>query len=420
MHLTYSILYFFAFLFLFPFEYLKRPKELRKRWLRERLGSLPSVSKTVWIHAVSVGEVIASVPLIEKLREKYPSAGVVVSTVTDTGQKVARERLGNNADIIYAPFDLPFAVKKSVKHIMPSVFIIMETELWPNIIATLGRRNIPVLLMNGRISEKSFKGYRKLKFFMKDVLGSISLFCMQNSAYAQRIKLLGADAGRVKITGSFKFDTKPPGAVPGWTGILKGPVIIAGSTHRGEEALMLDAYSKLKNDFERLNLIVAPRHPERFREVEELLKRKGLQYIKRSELKSGNELSAESSGFARCPSPAVIILDVMGELSSVYGASGIAVMGGSFIEHGGQNPLEPAYWGKAVVCGPHMENFPFIEEFYSSGGAVKTEPAGLYGTLKELLSAPVKVSSMGKTARELYLKNSGAAEKAARIIGEYL
>lgn len=411
MYLIYSILYFLALLFLFPFEYLKRPKELRKRWIRERFGffhasPITHHSSRIWIHAVSVGEVIASVPLVKKIKARYPSAEIVVSTVTDTGQKVANERMGDIARIIYVPFDLPFMIRNTVKNIRPSLFIIMETELWPNIIRILSRLGVPVLLMNGRISEKSFDGYKKLRFFIKDVLKNMSLFCMQNELYADRIKALGAEHDKVRITGSFKFDTRPSSSAPEWTKILQGPVIIAGSTHRTEEDLIIDAYIKLKTDFPELNLIVAPRHPERFKEVEELIRKKGMEYVKRSDV----------TGHGSRVTGVVILLDVIGELSSAYGACDVAIMGGSFIEHGGQNPLEPAYWGKAIVCGPHMENFPFIDEFYKSGAALKADSEGLYESLKEVLSSSERMSSMGKIANELYEKNSGATERAMEII----
>jgi 3-deoxy-D-manno-octulosonic-acid transferase len=447
MYLTYSILYLIALLFLFPFEYLKRPKELRRRWLKERSGFFDAQlltldSQRIWIHAVSVGEVIAAVPLIKKIKERHPAAEVIVSTVTDTGQKVARERIGNIARIVYVPFDLPFAVNSALKKIKPSLFIIMETELWPNAIRILSRSGVPVLLMNGRISEKSFGGYKKLRFFIKDVLKNVSIFCMQNELYAERIKKLGAEPDKIKTIGNFKFDTRPSSTLPKWTKLISSQLsvdrsrtdkreftIIAGSTHRTEEELIIDAYIKLKQDFPHLNLIVAPRHPERFREVEDLTKKKDLEYIKRSELANSDlahsswlmdanksyELN-EPSVMSYQLSGVIILLDVIGELSSVYSACDVAIMGGSFIEHGGQNPLEPAYWGKAIVCGPHMENFPFIDDFYRGGGALKADSDNLYESLKSLLISSEKISFMGKAAKELYEKNSGATDRAMEII----
>mgnify|MGYP001066121400 CR=1 FL=1 len=225
MYLVYSIIYIIALFFILPFEYLKRPLHLRKRWIRERFGffssSLTPLTKKVWIHAVSVGEVIAAIPLVKKIKARYPSAEIVVSTVTDTGQKVANERMGDIARIIYVPFDLPIIIRNTVKNTRPSLFIIMETELWPNIIRILSRLGVPVLLMNGRISEKSFEGYKKLRFFIKDALSRMSLLCMQNELYADRIKAMGAESDKVKVIGNFKFDTKPSSPAPEWTKMLK-------------------------------------------------------------------------------------------------------------------------------------------------------------------------------------------------------
>lgn len=399
-------------LLLLPFEYARRPQSIRARWLREKLGSPDSLqrvsgSKTIWIHAVSMGEVIASVRFIKELKAGYSSANIIISTVTDTGQEIARERLSDIAGIVYIPFDLGFILKRFLRNIRPDIFIAVETELWPNIFRTLRQNRIPILIMNGRISEKSFKGYRKIRFFMRHVISCVDMFCMQEPVYAERIKGLGAEDNRVKVIGNFKFDTRPPDKLPEWAALLKGQVIIAGSTHATEEELIIEAYLKLKAVFSELNLIIAPRHPERFREVEEIVKTKGLAYLTRSGLNK-SAFNAQFTGF-------VMVLDVVGELATAYGISDIAVMGGSFIQHGGQNPLEPACWGKPVVCGPHMENFTFIEDFYKKGGAIKTDAEGLYTTLSELLSSDEKRKRTGEIARSLYNEKSGSVNRALEI-----
>jgi 3-deoxy-D-manno-octulosonic-acid transferase len=443
LYWLYSAFYAAALAFLLPIEYLKRSAEFRKRWLRERFGLYAGkrfTGRPIWIHAVSVGEVIASVPLIKRIKQRHPSLEIVISTVTDTGQKVALERAGTYAGIIYVPFDLPFAIKNALHHIRPSAFIIMETELWPYVIRILKESDVPVILMNGRLSERSYKRYKKLGFFIGKVLRNISLLCVQDDIYAGRFRNLGAEPERIKNIGSFKFDTRPSSDVPEWTEALCGPVIIAGSTHETEEELVLDAYLRLRAYLPHLNLIIAPRHPGRFKNVGELVTKKGLEYMKRSEFRKTSESEKGRNGeseqktvlsfpdspilsFPDSPCPAsglVVILDIIGELSALYGAADIAVMGGSFIEHGGQNPLEPAFWGKAIVCGPHMENFPFIEEFYSGGGAVRTDAVLLYGVLKDLLDSPEQMRRMGSIARELYEKNSGAVERAMELIEDYL
>lgn len=412
----YTVIYILVLIFLFPFEYLKRPVSIRKRWVREKTGffsdSLNTHKKpSIWIHAVSVGEVISTVTFIRQIKESYPDLDIIVSTVTDTGQKVAKDRLSDIARIIYVPFDIPYCIKKTINYFKPSLMIIMETEIWPNIIREFKKRYIPVIIVNGRISEKSFKGYKKLDFFMRDVLKNIDKFCMQNQLYAERMRKLGANSERISVSGNFKFDTRPPAEPPEWTKLLNGKVIIAGSTHHPEEEIILNTYVRLKADLPELILILAPRHPERFKEVEELVKKKALQYIKRSDLKS-NRLPLTGS--------IVVILDVIGELASLYGACDIAVIGGSFIKHGGQNPLEPAYWEKAIICGHSMENFPFIEEFYQGNAALKTDEANLYSSIYELLQSPERLLAMGREAKRLYEKNSGATDRVLTAVREYL
>lgn len=442
--LIYSILYLIALLFLLPFEYRKRPKEFRHRWLREKFGFIESAaeqqssraeakdaqtselpgfrtSRLIWIHAVSVGEVMAAIPLLKRLKERFPSANLIVSTITDTGQKIALEKTPDNTKVIYLPFDLGFILKRALSNLQPSLFIAMETELWPNLFRAIKKQGIPVMIMNGRISDDSFRGYKKIKFFMKDVIGCVDLFGMQDYVYAQRIKALGAPEDKIKVLGNFKFDTQPSGNIPEWTKLLARTVIVAGSTHRGEEELILSAYSDLKKDFPELNLIIAPRHPERFREVEELVKSKGLKYIKRSELASKLPgFRASRLGESPVETGLIVILDAMGELSSTYGACDIAIMGGSFIPHGGQNLLEPAYWAKPVICGPHMENFPFAKEFYEKGAAIEVDESGLFNKLKELLQSPEKRNATGNKAKELYNEKAGAVERAIKEIEKFL
>ncbi|TAL22659.1 MAG: 3-deoxy-D-manno-octulosonic acid transferase [Nitrospirae bacterium] len=415
--LIYSVLYLIALLFLLPFEYRKRPKEFRRRWLREKFGTFNFQLSTlnssiIWIHAVSVGEVMAAIPLLKRLKERFPSANLIVSTITDTGQRIALEKTPYNTKVIYLPFDLVFILKRALKSIQPSLFIAMETELWPNLFREVKKQGIPVMIMNGRISDDSFKGYKKIKFFMREIIGCVDLFGMQDSVYAQRIKALGAREDKIRVLGNFKFDTKPSENIPEWTKAITHPVIIAGSTHRGEEDLIIAAFTKLKTEFPELNLIIAPRHPERFTEVEELVKSKGFEYAKRSELKAeSREQRAEGQ---------IVILDAMGELSSTYAACDIAIMGGSFITHGGQNLLEPAYWAKPVICGPHMENFPFAKEFYEKGAAIEVDESGIVFRLKELLQSPEKRDAVGNKAKELYNEKAGAVDRAIKEIEKFL
>jgi 3-deoxy-D-manno-octulosonic-acid transferase len=409
MFWIYSFIYTIALLFLFIPQYLKRPKEYRRRWLREKLGYVPQLRQAIWIHAVSVGEVAASLTLLKRLREEYPAVPVMLSTITDTGQKIAIERAPSGTTVVYLPFDIGLALKRSLKRVSPVAFITIETEIWPNIIRVFSRRGIPVIMLNGRISEKSARGYRKIAFFMKDVFRYVKAFGMQSETDAQRLMEIGAAEDRITVTGNFKFDMGINPAVPSWTAALKGPVIVAGSTHKGEEELILSAFRENLSKVPTLKLILAPRHPERFAEAGEAVITIGLPLLKRSLLEKGNsDLSKFDHG--------VILLDTVGELSAVYSVADIAVIGKSFIGFGGQNPLEPAFWGKAIICGPHMENFPFIREFYSEGAAFEVEAAGLAKKMKELLGSPRRAAEAGKKARELYRKNSGAVGRAMEVI----
>jgi 3-deoxy-D-manno-octulosonic-acid transferase len=412
MYSLYSFIYLIAIIVLLPFEYLKRPREIRRKWLREKFGLIKEVKgEIIWIHAVSVGEVIAATPLIKRIKERYPSKSIVVSTITDTGQKVAKERSPDGTTILYLPFDMPSILKRVLNKVKPELLIVIETEIWPNLIRVFKENGIPVLLLNGRISENSFRGYRKVAFFMKRVLSPVDFFGMQGEEYADRIKRLGVDGKKVRTLGNFKFDTKPPGNIPAWTEKIGGQIITAGSTHDGEEELITEVYLALKKEFPELNLIIAPRHPERFKTVEDMLKSKGVSFVKRSEIDGVNGPSLKG---------AIILLDTVGELSSVYGISDIAIIGKSFRGLGGQNPLEPAYWSKPIVCGPHMENFPVVQEFYREGAALETKEEELYAKIKDLLLSPEKAKVIGSKAREVFGKNSGAVERAMEVIEGYI
>jgi 3-deoxy-D-manno-octulosonic-acid transferase len=424
MYLLYSLIYTIAIIFLLPFEYFKRPKDIRKRWLREKFGFLnsafvPHSSSLIWVHAVSVGEVMAALPMLKSLKKRYPSRGIILSTITDTGQKVAREGAPEDTIIVYLPFDIASILNTVLKRIKPEILIVIETELWPNLFRVFKENGIPVILFNGRISEGSFKGYRKVSFFMKRILSYVDFFGMQGEEYAERIRSLGANKSRVKTLGNFKFDTRPPSQIPEWTKRIKGPVIIAGSTYEREEEFLTSVYLELKKDFPDLNLIIAPRHPERFKGVEDMLSSKGISFIKRSAFSTQHSELSEATDWQTIKGM-IILLDTIGELSAVYGIADIAIIGKSFKGYGGQNPLEPAYWEKPILCGPHMENFPVIKDFYNAGAALEVNEEGLYAKLKELLRSPEKAKEIGSKAQELYRRNAGAVERAMEIIARYV
>lgn len=408
MFLIYSLLYTFAAIVLLLPEYLKRPKELRARWLREKLGYLPEASSAIWVHAVSVGEVNASIRLLQKLKTAYPDSTLILSTITDTGQKVAIEKVPAGAAVVYLPFDISFILRRCIARVHPRIFIVVETELWPNTFRIMWRAGIPIVVVNGRISERSSGGYRKISFFMKRVFSAVRSFGMQGEVDARRLVEIGAPKERVAVIGNFKFDMEMPGEVPSWAKSLGSPVIVAGSTHKGEEEIILKAFKENLGRFPGLRLILAPRHPERFREVEELLKSSGVSYAKRSEFSGASDADLHDKE--------IVLVDNVGELSMIYGAADIAVIGKSFNGTGGQNPLEPALWGKPIICGPHMENFPFIQDFYREGAAFQVEGTALAKKIKELLLLPDNARAAGIKARELLMRNSGAVDRAMEMI----
>jgi len=414
MHLIYSFIYCLALLFLFIPQYLKRPGDTRRRWLRNKLGIFdlkPCPQTTpVWVHAVSVGEVNAAITFIKRLRLKHPDLPLILSTMTDTGQKIAHERVTGNTSVVYLPFDLSMVLGRCLDKVRPKLLIVIETELWPNLFRAAAERNIPVIMLNGRISERSAKGYRKISFFMKRVLDYVTLFCMQGADDAERIRSVGADSGKVSVTGNFKFDMEIDPLLPDWLSRIKGRIIVAGSTHAGEEEMIIRAYSENLKFFPDLRLMIAPRHPERFEEAEEAVRRSGIKYLKYSDMQT-EKLSEEHR---------IILIDTMGQLTAAYGIAEIAVIGKSFLGEGGQNPLEPAFWGKPIICGPHMENFPFIAEFYAEGAAFEATVDSLTKKIKELLMNPEKAGAAGSRAKDLFRKNSGAVQRAVNIVTDML
>jgi 3-deoxy-D-manno-octulosonic-acid transferase len=407
MYFLYTVLYILACLLFVPYEYLKRPRDIRARWLKERLAIVSTQDRPfIWVHAVSVGEVNASTPLIRQLLKKMPSCRILLTTVTDTGQSVARRIFGDRIYVRYVPFDIGILLKRFISAWNIKALIIMETELWPNMIATAKRCSIPLLLVNGRLSEGAFKGYRKIKAFMHRLLGQLDYICAQNETYRDRFLTLGADPKRTIVTGNLKFDLSIESAIPEWTRYLKGKVVLAGSTHEPEEEIIIQAFEQCLWLYPNAVLVLAPRHPERFGHIERLLLKKGLAYVKRSDIDKSDTVA----GFN------YVLFDTVGELSLAYAACDIAIIGGSFIPHGGQNPLEPAYWGKPIICGPYMYNFPFIEEFYKAGGAVKANDANLSEVLSRFLSDKDLATKTGNIARSLIDAHRGATEKTMAVL----
>ncbi|MFC1576083.1 3-deoxy-D-manno-octulosonic acid transferase [Candidatus Omnitrophota bacterium] len=373
----------------------------------QRFGVLPraireaGTSGPIWIHAVSVGEVLAIKNLAKDLSAKFPKRKIVLSTTTKTGHDIAQKVIPGTIEKFYFPLDFSFTVKKALNVINPSLVVIAETEIWPNLILELKRRRVPVALVNGRLSERSFGGYKKIRFLFSKILESIDLFCMQAAPDAERIKALGAPAERVKITGNMKFDLAGIDLESSTYEMGPGRLLIAGSTHGGEEEIVLQAYRNLKKKFSDLRLLIAPRHIDRSGSIKKLSEEQGLDATLTS--RSGNKKEK---------SP-VLVLDTLGELGRLYSLATVVFMGGSLIKRGGHNLIEPAVFGKPIVFGPYMFNFRDMARlFLEDGAALKVEDEKeLESVLEGLLADSEKRDTLGQKARGLIEKNKGATER---------
>jgi 3-deoxy-D-manno-octulosonic-acid transferase len=387
--------------------------------LRERLGLAldgPPAGRRAWVHAVSVGEAIAAAPLVAGLRRLHPELPLVMTTVTETGARVVRERYGPDVEHRFFPLDLPGAVRRVVAAIDPAFLVCMETELWPNVLRHLRRRGIPVMIANGRLSDRSFPRYRLVRRLLRPVLDDVTVFAMQSPEDARRAIALGAAPERVVVTGNLKHEAGPEaaGAIELWQrllGLSPGqPVWIAGSTHRGEEAAVLDAHRAAAAALPGLVLVLAPRHPERVPEVLKLVRARGFPAVRRSELPR-----ARTAG-------AVIVLDTVGELATLYAVAELVFVGGSLAPVGGHNVLEPAVRRKPVLFGPHTANFREPAALLlEAGGAVEVADAGaLVRAVVRLLGDPPLRARMGEAAAAAAAGRHGAARETLDLVERFL
>ncbi len=425
MSILYDLIFIISALIYLPI-YLFRRK-FHQGFLA-RLGFLPldlKLNSPIWIHAVSVGEAMAIKELVKELKRVYPTKKFIISTVTPTGNKIAQGIAQKGDFVTYLPLDFSLIVRCSLNKIKPSLFIIAETEIWPNLITQLFRRKIPVILVNARISDRAFSGYRKIKLLLKPVLEKISLFCAQTDRDAQRFKALGVPGGKIRVTGNMKFDTTPACRQAGITQIkstdytdykaklgLKDneKILVAGSTHPGEEEIILSVYKKLLDEFSGLRLLIAPRHPERTRDIEKIVIKYGLNLVKVSQL--------ASLPVCQLNRPTVFILDTIGELLSFYAIADIVFVGGSLIKKGGHNILEPASQGKPILFGPYMFNFRDIVDLFlvHQAAILVYNTEELKRKIKELLSKPEEAADLGRRARDLISENRGATQRTLDII----
>lgn len=395
----------------------------RDYWRRipERFGFVASPGgdqPIVWIHAVSVGEARAALPLVRALAQRHPDYRVWLTTMTPTGSATVRSLFAERVAHSYVPYDLPSAIERFLERVRPVAAIMMETEIWPNLYHRLAARGVPIVMANVRLSERSFRRYLKLKGLTRATLAQVSAFAAQSEADAERLRALGAPAQAVYVTGSVKFELELPAslheAAQGlrreW-GALR-PVWVAGSTHEGEEPLLLEAYRALKGRFPDQLLVLVPRHPERFSAVARLARRQGLRTALRS----------ETRGAALDPAVEVLVGDSMGELMLFYGAADVAFIGGSLVPKGGQNLLEAAALGKPVVFGPHMFNFREIARLaLERGAAVQVhDAAALCAALGDFLGNANRRFAAGEAGRRLIEENRGAAARTLALVEEQL
>ncbi len=386
---------------------------------REKLfGLVPKregAEPCIWLHAVSVGEVNLLGVILRELRERRPGWKVVVSSTTHTGLELARKKYPD-VTTFYCPLDFSWAVRAAVRRVRPSLLVLAELELWPNLITAAREAHVPVAVVNGRLSERSFRGYRRLRPFMRRLLNRLSLVAVQNDEYRERFEALGAEPDRLVTTGSLKFDgavgdrsnaaTQRLAQLAGFQ--TEDVVFLAGSTQEGEEAAALDAYRGLVGEFPRLRLVLVPRHADRFDEVARTLERSGLPFVRRSSL---NQIECPSS-------PRVLLVDAVGELGAWWGTAQIAFVGGSFGDRGGQNMLEPAAYGAAVSFGPNTWNFREIAgALVAAGGAVVLPgPNALGPFVRRCLVDPSFTAELGRRARSLVAANLGATARTVELL----
>jgi 3-deoxy-D-manno-octulosonic-acid transferase len=395
-----------------------RYRQYWRRW-PERFGFVPELSdrRVLWVHAVSVGEVRSAAPLVAALVERYPAHRVVVTTMTPTGSDQVRALFGDRVSHCYVPYDFPDAVRRFFDRVRPEVAVIAETEFWPNIFAECGRRRVPLLLVNGRVSQVSLRGYLRVPKIARAMLANADLLCAQTRVDAQRLRNLGAPEHLVHVTGNLKFDVELPAQLLDDALALRAhwgtarPVWIAASTHAGEERKVLDAFAWLKRRYPALLLVLVPRHPERFGAAAALSRRRGFAVALRS--RAPGPLAAGTE---------VLVGDTMGELQRLYAAADVAFIGGSLVPHGGQNLLEACAVEVPVVFGPHMFHFEEISAMALERGAARqvhdvqtlAEAVALY------LDQPDLRRAAGRAAHTLVADNRGALGRTLDLVDDAL
>ncbi|MFH2013164.1 MAG: 3-deoxy-D-manno-octulosonic acid transferase [Pseudomonadota bacterium] len=424
MYLLYNLLLIVLTVLILPvFFFYVLIKRTHREGLGQRLGFIssqtpnnPSLKPRLWIHACSVGEVIVINPIITEIKRIYPSCHLVVSNTSKSGHEFAKKTLKDVSSYIYFPLDLTWIVRRALRSISPDVFILSETEIWPNFLRAAKKRGIKTIMINGRISVRSFDSYMKVRFFMKRVLQNLDIMSMIMKSDADKIISMGASPDRVLINGNSKYDSLTDQVHAGFEEEIRNilsisrndKVFIAGSTRTGEEEVVIDAYLKFIKLYPDMLLIIAPRHIERTREIEELLHKKRIGFVLKTELDKGKTKRHKQ----------VIIIDTIGDLFKIYSVGTIVFCGGSLVPLGGQNVLEPAAWGKVVFYGPFMEDFLDAKELLEqvSAGIEIKDADDLLETGIKLLRDPEMSRCLGEAGREAVLANRGSARRNAELI----
>ena len=391
----------------------------RKRWL-QRFGFFtpPELNKdTIWLHAVSVGETLAAVPLVKALQTKYPDHRLLITCMTPTGSERITAAFGDSVDHSYAPYDTPDAVARFLRRVQPKMLIIMETELWPNTVAGCYKRQIPVILANGRLSEKSARGYGRVPGLSAPMLGQLTAVAAQHGDDGARFTELGLSAKNLYITGNIKFDLDLSAEVrqsaealrQQWSGTTQRPILLAASTHRGEDEIILQAFGLIKQSVDNLLLVLVPRHPERFNQVGDLCREAGYSLARRSSNDSVEQAD-------------ILLGDSMGELMTFFGACDIAFVGGSLVTNGGHNMIESAAWGKPTLSGLSVFNFAEVSRLLAEAGGLSLveDAAALADATIELIENPEQAQQMGQQAQRVAEANRGALKRLLTVIDNSL
>ncbi len=414
MFIIYDIVFFIFVILYLPYFIIKRKWHdgllMRFGCFSENLKIRLSQRKNIWIHAVSVGEVLAVSGLVKELRKSFPGHRIVFSTTTKTGHALAAAKLSKDDVLIWSPLDFSFAVNAFVRCIKPELYIVAETEIWPNLWTALKKKNVSIVVVNGRISDGTFGRYKKIKFILNSIIKNVRFFCVQSQPDQERVKVLGAKPERVRVVGNVKFDGIPNLDKISDEKSLFGngtSLFIAGSTHPGEEQIVLEVFERIRSKFPDLRLVIAPRHVERSQEIVNIIELKGLVPIKFSENNSGS-LAQEY----------VIVVDTIGHLRGLYSLARIVFVGKSLVGKGGQNIIEPASFGKPVLVGPNTQNFRDVVDLFLKDNAIIQvhDEKEFFAKVDELLSNPKNMERIGACAKRVVQSNQGATRKTLEII----